>query len=370
MAGTSREPLAADRGPNAADREQRSAQLRRALLRGLVIPAHPLALTESRRLDERRQAALTRYYCDAGAGGLAVGVHTTQFAIRDPSVGLLSPVLELAMRTARGWRPDYPVMIAGVCGQTAQALDEAELAASFGYDAALLSLSAFRDADNDVVLAHCRRVAEVIPLVGFYLQPAVGGRVLDRTFWRRFLEIPQVVAIKVAPFDRYRTLDVVTALGESGRQDVALYTGNDDAIVTDLLTPFPSAGDGSVLHFRGGLLGQWAVWTRSAVDLLNRCLATVTRAADAGDPVQLLAEGAALTDVNRALFDPSHGFAGCIPGIHEVLRRQGLLAGRWCLDPHEDLSPGQLSDIDRVLTQHRHLSDDEFVAEHLERWLG
>jgi dihydrodipicolinate synthase/N-acetylneuraminate lyase len=340
----------------------------------MVIPAHPLALTESRKLDDQRQVALTRYYCDAGAGGLAVGVHTTQFAIRDPAVGLLEPVLRLAQTSATTWnatnnRP-APVLIAGVCGQTAQAVAEAELAAALGYDAGLLSLAALRDADNDAVLAHCRCVAEIIPLFGFYLQPAVGGRVLDRSFWREFLDIPQVVAIKVAPFDRYRTLDVVTALAESGRQDVALYTGNDDAIVADLLTPFPSGDTGRPVHFRGGLLGQWAVWTKGAVDMLNSCLEATAGQADGDVPLRLLAEGAALTDVNRALFDPSHQFAGCIPGIHEVLRRQGLLAGRWCLDPHEDLSPGQLAEIDRVLTRYRHLSDDRFVAEHLERWLG
>ncbi len=354
------------------------SDLRRALLRGLVIPAHPLALTEARRLDERRQVALTRYYCDAGAGGIAVGVHTTQFAIRDPAVGLLAPVLDLAARTVRDWcghRGHLPVTIAGVCGPTAQALREADLAASLGYDAALLSLGALRDADNEAVLAHCRRVADVIPVVGFYLQPAVGGRVLDGAFWRGFLEIDRVVAIKVAPFDRYRTLDVVTALAESGRTDVALYTGNDDAIVADLLTPFPMGENGARVHFRGGLLGQWAVWTRSAVDLLNACLARRSLAENCepggGGPGfgELLAQGAELTDVNAALFDPAHQFAGCIPGIHEVLRRQGLLAGRWCLDPHEELSPGQMAAIDRALARYPHLADDWFVREHLDRWL-
>ena len=348
--------------------------LRRALLGGLVIPAHPLALTAERRLDERRQVALTRYYCDAGAGGLAVAVHTTQFEIRDPAVGLLAPVLELAMRAMREWcaAGRRPVMIAGACGPTAQAVREAELAVSLGYDAALLSLAALRDADNAAVLEHCRRVAEVVPLVGFYLQPAVGGRVLDRGFWRGFLEIERVLAIKVAPFDRYRTLDVVTALAESGRRDVALYTGNDDAIVADLVTPFPAADDRPV-HFSGGLLGQWAVWTKSAVGLLRQCLAARQTGADADrrqDAVRLLALGAELTDVNAALFDPAHQFAGCIPGIHEVLRRQGLLAGRWCLNPHEELSPGQMEEIDRVLGRYPHLSDDEFVKEHLHRWLS
>jgi dihydrodipicolinate synthase/N-acetylneuraminate lyase len=351
-----------------------TSELRRMLLRGLVIPAHPLALTEARRLDERRQVALTRYYCDAGAGGIAVGVHTTQFAIRDPAVGLLRLVLELASRTVRDWCGDRrPITVAGVCGLTSQALAEAELAVSLGYDAALVSLAALCDWDNERVLDHCRRVAELIPVVGFYLQPAVGGRILDRAFWRGFLEIERVVAIKVAPFDRYRTLDVAVALAESGRRDVALYTGNDDAIVADLLTPFPGGEDGCPLHFSGGLLGQFAVWTKSAVDLLRRCLvvtASEPSSENRGDELlRLLALGAELTDVNAALFDPAHQFAGCIPGIHEVLRRQGLLAGRWCLDPHEDLSPGQMEAIDRVLTRYPHLSDDGFVAQHLERWL-
>jgi hypothetical protein len=348
--------------------------LRRALLRGLVIPAHPLALTEGRTLDERRQSALTRYYCDAGAGGIAVGVHTTQFAIRDPSVRLLQPVLDLAMRTVRHWCKDRdsPILIAGVCGPTSQALDEAQLARSLGYDAALLSLAAFRDANNESLLDHCRRVAEIVPLVGFYLQPSVGGRVLDRDFWRRFLDIEPVVAIKVAPFDRYRTLDVVNALADSGRTDVALYTGNDDGIVVDLLTPFPAGENRPPVHFRGGLLGQWAMWTRSAVSMLNRCLAILQDGSGHGsrDALGLLAIGAELTDVNAAVFDPAHQFAGCIPGIHEVLRRQGLLAGRWCLDPNEDLSPGQLEAIDRVLARYPHLSDDEFVEENLHRWLS
>ncbi len=347
--------------------------LRQDLLRGLVIPAHPLALTENRTLDERRQVALTRYYCDAGAGGIAVGVHTTQFAIREPSIGLFEPVLRLAQRTVGDWcAQERPVLIAGVVGKTAQAVREAEMAVSLGYDAGLLSLAALRDEDNRGVLDHCRRVADVIPIVGFYLQPAVGGRILDRAFWRGFFDIERVVAIKAAPFDRYRTLDVTTALAESGREDVALYTGNDDAIVADLLTPFPRS-NGRPLHFSGGLLGQWAVWTERAVEILRRCHA-VTRdmASTPGgqDAVGLLALGAELTDANAALFDPAHQFAGCIAGIHEVLRRQGLLAGRWCLDPNEDLSPGQMEEIDRVLARYPHLTDDEFVKEHLHHWLA
>jgi dihydrodipicolinate synthase/N-acetylneuraminate lyase len=343
----------------ASDNERLSA-LRRALLDGAVIPAHPLALTAERRLDERRQTALTRYYCDAGAGGIAVGVHTTQFAIRDRGIQLLRPVLELAVQTARAWCGSRRVItIAGVCGQTPQAIAEAELAVSLDYDAALLSLGALGNADNDRLLDHCRRVADIVPVMGFYLQPAVGGRVLDRPFWRAFVEIERVVAIKVAPFDRYRTLDVTAALAESGRRDVALYTGNDDSIVVDLLTTFP---DG--MHFSGGLLGQWAVWTKNAVELLCRC-----RDAGAHDVRPLLALGAALTDAGAALLDPAHQFAGCISGIHEVLRRQGLLAGRWCLDPHEDLSPGQMKEIDRVIASYPHLADDAFVRENLDRWL-
>jgi hypothetical protein len=347
--------------------------LRLALGQGMVIPAHPLALTSARRLDERRQIALTRYYCDAGAGGIAVGVHTTQFAIRDPGVDLFEPVLALAQRAVCEWCADRdrcPILIAGVCGPTVQAIKEAELAASLGYHAGLLSLAAFRDADNEQVIEHCRQVAGVLPVVGFYLQPAVGGRVLDRDFWRRFLEIDRVVAIKVAPFDRYRTLDVVTALAESGRQDVALYTGNDDAIVADLLTPFPSAEPGRPLHFAGGLLGQWAVWTSRAVELLRRCQAVTAGKPGQDDPLRLLALGAELTDANAALFDPAHRFAGCIPGIHEVLRRQGLLAGRWCLDPHEELSPGQAGAIDRALARYPDLADDAFVKQHLDDWLS
>jgi dihydrodipicolinate synthase/N-acetylneuraminate lyase len=350
--------------------------LRRAFLRGLVIPAHPLALTADRRLDERRQVALTRYYCDAGAGGIAVAVHTTQFEIRKPEIGLLQPVLELALHSMHGWcraRQPPPIAIAGVVGPTAQALREAELAASIGYDAVLLSLAALRDADNAALLEHCRRVADIIPVVGFYLQPAVGGRILDRRFWRGFLDIDRVIAIKVAPFDRYRTLDVVSALAESQRTDVALYTGNDDAIVADLVTPFPSAPGEPAVHFLGGLLGQWAVGTRRAVALLHRCHALVRHELDPRDEGhearRLLALGAELTDLNAALFDPDHGFAGCIAGIHEVLRRQGLLAGRWCLNPDEDLSPGQMEAIDRVLARYPHLMDDEFIAERLDDWM-
>lgn len=350
--------------------EGRLAAVRDALRRGLAIPAHPLALTAARALDERRQVALTRYYCAAGAGGVAVAVHTTQFAIRAPGVGLLEPVLSLAMDVLRedaDENGERRVAVAGVVGPTHQAVAEAERARALGYDLALLSLGALHEATTAELVAHCRRVAEVLPLFGFYLQPAVGGRVLDYGFWREFLQIEAVAAIKVAPFNRYQTLDVVRALAASGRQDVALYTGNDDAIVADLLTEFPVPDDRPPLRFAGGLLGQWAVWTRRAVGLLQ----DVQRCCEDGRGVrELLALGAQITDANAALFDARNGFAGCIAGLHEVLRRQGLLAGRWCLDPAEDLSPGQMREIDRVLAAYPHLADDAFVAENREGWLS
>jgi len=299
-----------------------------------------------------------RYYIDAGAGGVAVGVHTTQFAIREPKIGLLRPVFELAIDEARAnVESDRTfAMIAGVCGRTAQACGEAELAAALGYDAGLLSLGGLGDATDEQLLAHCRAVAETIPLFGFYLQPAVGGRVLSYRFWREFAEIPNVWAIKIAPFNRYQTIDVVRAVVEAGRDDVALYTGNDDNIVADLLTPFPvTVGGATVLRWiDGGLLGQWAVWTRAAVALLE----SIKAARDSGavDPF-LLSRGVALTDANAAIFDVAHAFRGCIPGIHEVLRRQGLLDGVWCLDPDEVLSPGQAEEITRVERSYAALVD-------------
>jgi len=324
--------------------------VREHLRAGEVIPAHPLALTAARRLDERRQRGLTRYYVDAGAGGVAVGVHTTQFAIRDSSIGLYRPVLELAIDEARSALAESPRtfgMIAGVCGHTAQARTEAEIATALGYDAGLLSLGDWRTETEAELLDHCRVIAEVIPLFGFYLQPAVGGRVLSYRFWREFAEIPNVWAIKIAPFNRYQTIDVVRAVVEAGRDDIALYTGNDDNIVADLLTPFPiSVGGGTTVRWiDGGLLGQWAVWTRAAVTLLAAVKAA--RASGTIDP-NLLSLGAALTDANAAVFDASNAFRGCIAGIHEVLRRDGLLDGIWCLDPHETLSPGQADEISRV----------------------
>jgi dihydrodipicolinate synthase/N-acetylneuraminate lyase len=340
------------------------ATLRRRLRQGLVIPAHPLVLTAQRRLDERRQRALTRYYLAAGAGGFAVAVHTTQFAIRAPEVGLLRPVLELAAETARE-SPGEVVMVAGVCGRTAQAVQEAEMAAYLGYDCVLLSLAALADADDAALLAHCRTVAQVLPLFGFYLQSAVGGRPLSVAFWRDFAAIENVVAIKIAPFNRYQTLDVARALAEADRiDDVALYTGNDDNILLDLLTAYRFGG--KTVRFAGGLLGQWAVGTHRAVEMLAQ---VKQWNAQAGAPSDAFVRANEITDTNAALFDVAHDFHGCIAGIHEVLRRQGLMAGRWCLDPNEDLSPGQREAIDRVHRSYPWLHDDAFIAENVNTWM-
>jgi dihydrodipicolinate synthase/N-acetylneuraminate lyase len=348
-------------------RELSPAQLQ-LLHRGTVIPAHPLALTAERSLDERHQRALTRYYLAAGAGGLAVGVHTTQFAIRD--VGLLAPVLRLASETidaSIGGRPF--LKIAGVLGPRAQALRETDLALSLGYDLALLSLRGLNDSEEGL-LEHCAAIAERIPVVGFYLQTAVGGRRLSHDFWRAFADIDGVVAIKIAPFDRYATLDVVRAVCASDRNDrIALYTGNDDTILTDLLTPYRVRVGGRTVEKRivGGLLGQWAVWTRAAVELLAEVHALGDR-----DPLPrtMLDRAARLTDANAVVFDAANGFHGVIAGVHEVLRLQGLLAGIWCLDPAETLSPGQAEAIARVRAEHPDLVDDAFVAAHLREWLN
>jgi Dihydrodipicolinate synthetase family len=347
------------------------ARIRQALGQGTVIPAHPLALTAERRLDERRQRALTRYYIAAGAGGLAVGVHTTEFAIRDPRVGLFDPVLKLAaeeMDRADRTRLEPLIRIGGICGETAQATREAQLLAELGYHAGLLSLAALKDADDQALVDHCRRVAEFIPIVGFYLQPAAGGRILSYRFWREFAEIENVVAIKIAPFNRYQTLDAIRAVAESERQ-IALYTGNDDNIVMDLLTPyaFQTRGGRRELRIVGGLLGHWAVWTRRASELLRDCQAIASSAE--GVPQDLIRRGVEVTDANAAFFDAANHFAGCIPGLHEVLRRQGLLEGIWCLDPQENLSRGQKEEIERVYLDYPHLNDDDFVGQNLDRWL-
>jgi hypothetical protein len=345
----------------------------RALARGLVIPACPLALTSGRTFDERRQRALIRYYLAAGAGGLAIGVHTTQFEIRDPKVGLFAPVLELAadeLNRLQARSAEPIVRIAGICGETRQAVSEALLIKRLGYHAGLLSLGALKTASEETLLAHCREVASVLPLIGFYLQEAVGGRNLSYSFWARFAEIKNVAAIKIAAFNRYRTLDVVRAITESGREDIALYTGNDDNIVVDLLTPFRFKARGKQVERRivGGLLGQWAVWTSKAVELLGECHRHA--ATDAPIPQEMLRLGAEITDANAAIFDAANNFNGCIPGIHEALRRQGLLEGIWTLDPNAGLSAGQAEEIERIYNAYPHLDDDRFVEEHREEWLG
>jgi dihydrodipicolinate synthase/N-acetylneuraminate lyase len=334
------------------------------LRRGTVIPAHPLALDAERKLDERRQRALARYYIDAGSGGLAVGVHATQFAIRES--GLYEPVLRIAAQEARSWGKRPLVLIAGLSGKTAQAKREAQSALGLGYHAGMLSLAPMKGASIDQLIEHCAAVAAEIPLIGFYLQTAVGGIALPLEFWRRFAAIENVVAIKIAPFNRYATLDVVKGVVAARAEErVALYTGNDDHIVLDLAVPFDirRGSDTVRVRIKGGLLGHWSVWTRSAVQLHERIRRGPIDA-------ELLALDARVTDCNSAFFDVVHNFAGCIPGCHEVLRRQGLLEGTWCLDPKETLSPGQAAEIDRVYREHADLADDAFVRANLERWLA
>lgn len=338
---------------------------REHLLKGQAIPALPLALTSKRKWDERSQAAVIRYYIDAGAGGLAVGVHSTQFAIRDPRVGLFEPVLSLAADVSREWaaRKSPLCLIAGICGLTRQARREATLARGLGYHAGLLSLGAFAARSETEIIRHCREVAKEISLVGFYLQPAAGGIVLSREFWRRFCGIGNVVAIKMAPFNRYRTIDVVRAVMDEGRDDIALYTGNDDNIVPDLLTPFTF--NGRTRFIDGGLLGHWGVWTRRAVELLGRAKTERIRGVIRRRWLEM---GTSVTDANAAIFDPANNFAGCIPGIHEVLRRQGIFRSIACLDPREGLSKGQAAAISRVTRMYPWMVDDGFVAQNLARW--
>jgi hypothetical protein len=336
------------------------------LRRGAVLPAHPLALDERRQFDRQSQRALSRYYIDAGAGGLAVGVHATQFQIRE--AGLYRPVLELAAETASSWANRPLVMIAGVIGKTAQAIEEARTARALGYHAALLGLSAVKGAGEDEIVEHCGTVAREMPLVGFYLQTVVGGIALSRTFWTRFAAIENVIAIKVAPFDRYKTLDVAFGVAAAGAEErITLYTGNDDHIVADLVTPLciRTRKRDVILRFRGGLLGHWSVWTRSAVDLLAKIHSCIGSGAV---PDEILALDAMVTDCNSVIFDVANAFAGCIPGCHEILRRQGLMRTAHCLDAAEVLSRGQAAGIDRLYASYPELADDGFVRENLDRW--
>lgn len=341
--------------------------IRGHLRAGQVIPALPLALDRKRRWDESHQRALIRYYLDAGTGGLAVGVHSTQFAIRDPDIALYEPVLKVAAETADAWleKKSRPwIRIAGICGHTAKAVKEAKLARSLRYHAGLLSMAAWKTESETAILRHCRRVAKEIPIIGFYLQPSVGGRAFSYRFWQEFADIPELVAVKIAPFNRYQTIDVVRAVVSAGREDVALYTGNDDNIIADLMAPFTFGK--RTRYIDGGLLGQWGVWTLRAVAIFRQIQKARTKASYSRDWLRL---NAALTDINAAIFDPAHGFAGCIPGIHEVLRRQGLLTTIATLDPHEQLSPDQADEITRVANMYPLFVDDDFVAQNLDRWL-
>lgn len=343
--------------------------IKKLLFEGTVIPAHPLALTRDLQLDEQKQRGLTRYYMASGAGGVAVGVHTTQFEIRDPEVNLFEKVLGIAADEIDRAALKRPfIKVAGICGLTEQAMQEAEIAVKYGYDLGLVSMAAFKSQPEAEIIAHVRKVAEIIPVFGFYLQAAIGGRVYSYDFWQQFAEIPNVHAIKVAAFNRYQTLDVVRAVAHSGRRDeIALYTGNDDNIIADLLTPYRFEIDGKLMEkrFVGGLLGHWAVWTEKAVELLVAVKHTLaTGYADAGS---MLSTNIAVTDMNAAIFDPAHAFHGCITGVHEVLRRQGLMDGIWTLNPKENLSPGQYEEITRVIEAYPHLVDDAFVARFLEK---
>jgi hypothetical protein len=342
-------------------------QTGKLLREGTVIPAHPLALTQDRRLDEQRQRLLTRYYIAAGAGGVAVGVHTTQFEIRLPEINLLEPALRLAAEEIDSAGPGRPfIRVAGICGPTAQAVEEAKLAVKYGYHLGLLSNGGLNQYSESELIRRAMAVAEIIPVFGFYLQPAAGGRILSYEFWRQLADIPGVLAIKIAAFNRYQTLDVIRAVCASGRRDeISLYTGNDDNIVADLLTAyrFPADGEWVEKRFVGGLLGHWAVWTKKAVELLDDIKRSV---AEGRDTACLLKQGIKVTDMNAAVFDAANSFHGCIPGILEVLRRQGLLTGRWCLNENEKLSGGQVEEIDRVCRAYPELQDDEFVKKFLE----
>jgi dihydrodipicolinate synthase/N-acetylneuraminate lyase len=342
---------------------------------GCVIPAHPLALRADNNIDEQHQRALTRYYLASGAGGLAVGVHTTQFAIHNPKVGLYRPVLELAKKTAQQYSEStncsQPIMIAGIVGETRQAMKEAELARDFGYHLGLLSLTALKGKSVEELIDHARHVAKVIPIMGFYLQETISQMVLSAEFWRKFIEIAGVLAVKIAPFDRYQTLDVLEAVAYSGRADeIALYTGNDDNIILDLLTQYEFKVDGQTVSLQivGGLLGQWACWTKRAVE----CLARIKKIREAKTqvPQEILTLASQLTLANKAIFDADNHFAGCIPGISYVLKRQGLVAEVRTLNEHECLSPGQAEKIEQIIESYPKLCDDDFVKENLDIWLS
>jgi hypothetical protein len=341
--------------------------INRLLQSGTAIPAHPLALDQNLKIDEKRQRALTRYYIACGAGGVAVGVHTTQFEIRNPEINLFEPVLKIAAEEIEKARLKRPfIKVAGICGPTGAALQEAKLALKYDYHLGLLSMGGLASCSEAELIKHAYAISEIIPVFGFYLQPAVGGRVLSYEFWREFAAIPNVYAIKVAAFNRYQTLDVMRAVCDSPRRnEIALYTGNDDNIVADLLTTYRFPVDGASVEkkFVGGLLGHWAVWTKKAVELLNEIKQCIDN--NYSGIEKLLTKGTEVTDMNAVIFDAKNSFKGCIAGIHEVLRRQGMLEGIWCLSPEEKLSAGQAGEIDRIYRKYPQLTDDIFVQEFL-----
>ncbi|MCJ8329003.1 MAG: dihydrodipicolinate synthase family protein [Lentisphaeria bacterium] len=342
--------------------------------KGCVIPAHPLSLNEDKTMDTDDMRAIARYYIDAGVGGIAIGVHTTQFEIRDPDVGLFEKVLRFTSSTIDSYCAETKqsiMKISGVCGDTEQAISEARFSRELGFHASLLSLAALKDASIDEMIAHCKAIAAEIPIIGFYLQPAVGGRVLPFEFWRRFAEIDNVLGIKMAPFNRYQTIDVVRAVCEAGKEnDITLYTGNDDNIVMDLLSPyrFETETGPKEIRIKGGLLGHWCVWTRTAVALIDE-LHTYTES-NRDIPQELLTRNIEVTDSNAVFFDAANAFAGCIPGVHEVLRRQGLMKSVRCLNSKEILSPGQSDEIDRVYASYPHLNDDAFIKDNIDKWFA
>jgi len=338
------------------------------LKEGTVIPAHPLALKKNRKLDEKRQKALTKYYILSGAGGIAVGVHTTQFEIHNEKIGLYSPVLEISMEALKEEKViDKVVKISGIYGDRKHALKEAKISSDYGYDAALVSLSKIKDKRENYLIDFLKEISEIIPVFGFYLQSAVGGRFLSYKFWCKFFEIENIAGVKIAPFNRYFTIDVIRAIIDTGREkEIPLYTGNDDNIIFDLITPFRF--NNKEVRISGGLLGHWAFWTKKSVEIFNEVKEIVNNKKPI--PPHILTLAAEITDADGAIFDAKNNFAGCIPGINEVLRRSGLLEGNWCLKPDEKLSRGQKEEIDRIYEMYPHLRDDEFIKENYERFFS
>lgn len=338
---------------------------------GTVIPATPLALDENRRFDEYSQRLLMKYYLNCGVGGIATAVHSTQFEIRDPEVNLFEPILKLVSDEIDAFENKTGrviVKVAGVCGKTEQAVKEATLAKKYGYDAVLLSPGGLNSLSEDELVKRTKAVAEVMPVIGFYLQTAVGGRHFSFEYWQKICEIPNVVAIKAAPFNRYMSLDIARAAALSTRSDeITLYTGNDDNIVIDLLTTYRFDVNGKRYEkgFEGGLLGHWSVWTKRAVELFERCKNEKTNGTISSEMLTL---ANAVTDSNAVLFDGANAFAGCIPGLHYVLKKQGLMKSLNCINPNEVLSPGQDTEIERIYAMYPNLVDDDFVKENIESW--